>query len=103
MQEIFISVPVLRPCPGRSWQKSARSSWITGDSGLSVVELRIVEKHSLRSGIRQKSCCGNCCRSPNDYAVLFMHGGATSQFSMLPLNFLGRAASLIMYTPGTGL
>ena len=25
----------------------------------------------------------------NDYAVLFLHGGATAQYSMLPLNFLG--------------
>lgn len=26
----------------------------------------------------------------NDYAVLFLHGGATAQYSMLPLNFLAK-------------
>ena len=35
---------------------------------------------------------------PSDYAVLFMHGGATNQFSMLPLNFLktGESADYIV-------
>lgn len=30
---------------------------------------------------------------PEDYAVLFLQGGATTQFSMVPMNFLGAEAS----------
>ncbi len=59
------------------------------DTSLSVLELA----HRSDEFRKIRDCAERLLREllqvPDDYAVLFMHGGATSQFSMLPLNFLG--------------
>ena len=59
-------------------------------SGISVMEMshrsdafgEILEK--AREGIRE------ALSIPDNYQVLFLQGGATLQFSMVPMNFLGR-------------
>ena len=58
-------------------------------TGLSVLEL----PHRSDAFFEIRDQAGHLLREllqiPQEFAVLFMHGGATSQFSMLPLNFLG--------------
>ena len=38
---------------------------------------------------RRKRISANCSACPDDYAVLFLQGGATAQFAAVPLNLLG--------------
>ena len=62
-------------------------------TGLSVVELSHRGDELLAVRDRAEALLRELLQIPADYAVLFMHGGATNQFSMLPLNFLGKGKS----------
>lgn len=58
--------------------------------GMSVMEVSHRSKHfapvleAAKSGIRE------LLRVPDNYKILFLQGGASLQFSMIPLNFLGQ-------------
>lgn len=62
-------------------------------TGLSVLELP--HRSDAFFEIRDQAVQGlrELLQIPEEFAVLFMHGGATGQFSMLPLNFLGPGRS----------
>ncbi len=62
-------------------------------TGLSVVELSHRGDELLAVRDRAETLLRELLKIPDNYAVLFMHGGATNQFSMLPLNFLGGGKS----------
>jgi phosphoserine aminotransferase len=69
-------------------EEAQRDLWNIGGSGIGILE------HSHR-GATFKRVIGEAeadCRQlagiPDDYAVLFMQGGASTQFYMLPANFL---------------
>jgi len=68
-----------------------------GGAGASIMELshRSVEFSRVCSAAEQN--IRRLMNISNDYAVLFMHGGASSQFALIPLNFRigGRAADYI--------
>lgn len=58
--------------------------------GMSVMEVSHRSKHfepileAAKNGIRE------LLRVPDNYKILFLQGGASLQFSMIPLNFLGK-------------
>lgn len=64
-----------------------------GDSGMSVMEVSHRSKHfepilaSAESGLRE------LLSVPENYKILFLQGGASLQFSMIPQNFLGKDES----------
>ena len=60
------------------------------DSGISILELAHRSEEFIAIRDKAEVLLRELLRIPSDYEVLFMHGGATSQFSMLPLNFLGQ-------------
>ena len=62
-------------------------------SGLSVLELSHRSEEFIHIQEQAESLLRELMQVPDHYAVLFMHGGATSQYSMLPLNFLSEAES----------
>ena len=68
-----------------------------GGAGASIMELshRSVEFSRACSAAEQN--IRRLMNISNDYAVLFMHGGASSQFALIPLNFRngGRTADYI--------
>ena len=61
---------------------------VLGDTGIGVME------HSHRGAAftkiieRAEALCREIGNIPDDYAVLFLQGGASLQFGMLPMNFL---------------
>lgn len=63
------------------------------NTGLSVVELSHRSKEFFAIRNSAESLLRELIGISDDYAVLFMHGGASSQFSMLPLNFLSKGQS----------
>lgn len=58
-------------------------------TGLSVLELSHRSNEFIEILDRAESLLRELMDIPESYEVLFMHGGATTQYSMLPLNFLG--------------
>ncbi len=63
-----------------NWNKSGMSLLETPFSGASFKKLF----QEVRDNLRQLLAI------PDDYQILFMHGGASAQFSLVPLNLLGK-------------
>ncbi len=67
-----------------------------GGIGMSVMEISHRSKHfapileSAERGIRE------LLQVPENYRILFLQGGASLQFSMIPMNFLKRAADYVV-------
>ena len=59
-------------------------------SGMSVMEMSHRGKEFMSIADRRRRTCANCCGVPSNYKVLFLQGGATSQFAMVPMNLIGR-------------
>lgn len=62
-------------------------------TGLSVLELSHRSEEFIHIRNQAEFQFRKLMQVPEEYAVLFMHGGATSQYSMLPLNFLNNSES----------
>lgn len=83
----FSAGPAILPLPVLERAQSEMLSM--GGIGMSVMEISHRSKHfepilhDARHGIR------DLLNVPENYKILFLQGGATLQFSMIPLNFLG--------------
>jgi phosphoserine aminotransferase len=84
----FSAGPAVLPLPVL---EKAQSEMISlGGIGMSVMEVSHRSKHfepileSAGQGIRE------LLNVPDNYKILFLQGGATLQFSMIPINFLGK-------------
>ncbi len=62
-------------------------------SGMSVMEMSHRSKAFIAIAERAEADLRELLAVPDDYAVLFLQGGATTQFSMVPLNLLGEKDS----------
>ncbi|HLV76382.1 MAG TPA: 3-phosphoserine/phosphohydroxythreonine transaminase [Marinobacter sp.] len=62
-------------------------------TGMSVMEMSHRSKAFVAIAEEAESDLRELAGIPDDYAVLFMQGGASSQFSSIPLNLLGEASS----------
>lgn len=69
--------------------RAQEALWSLGDSGIGVLE------HSHRGRAftavieRAEALCRELAGIPDEYHVLFLQGGASTQFFMVPMNFLG--------------
>ncbi|MFK7815453.1 MAG: 3-phosphoserine/phosphohydroxythreonine transaminase [Gammaproteobacteria bacterium] len=57
-------------------------------TGLSVLELSHRSNEFIEIMNRAENLMRELMGVPDDYAVLLLHGGATTQYSMLPINFI---------------
>ena len=62
-------------------------------AGMSVLEMSHRGSAFMELAERAESDFRELLRIPENYRVLFMHGGATMQFAAVPLNLLGKGAS----------
>ncbi len=58
-------------------------------SGMSVMEMSHRGKHFMAIAEQAESDLREILSIPENYKVLFLQGGASSQFSMIPMNLLG--------------
>ena len=65
--------------------KSELLEW--GDSGMSIMEMSHRSSIFNNVAMTAKEDFINLMSIPDDYEVLFLQGGATHQFSMVPMNF----------------
>jgi phosphoserine aminotransferase len=84
----FSSGPSMLPPPVLAKAQSELTS--LNGSGISVMEMS--HRSDAFGEILQKAGAGirEALSIPDNYQVLFLQGGATLQFSMVPMNFLGR-------------
>ncbi|KOR30223.1 hypothetical protein TI03_00030 [Achromatium sp. WMS1] len=62
------------------------------DSGMSVLEMSHRDKEFLSIAKQAETDLRELLAVPNNYKILFLQGGASSQFAMVPLNLLGNKA-----------
>lgn len=60
------------------------------DSGMSIMEMSHRSKDFQAVVARGEAIAKELLDLPEDYKVLFLQGGASLQFSMIPMNFLGK-------------
>ena len=59
-----------------------------GNTGIGICEHSHRGKPFMAVAAEAESLCRKLAGIPDDYAVLFLQGGASLQFSMIPMNFL---------------
>ncbi len=69
-------------------RKSQDALWNLAGSGIGVMEHSHRGKEFSAVADRAEALCREIADNPADYDVLFLQGGASSQFFMVPMNFL---------------
>ena len=77
------------PLPAEVLERLREAPGIFADSGVSIFEVSHRSKQYAQMQERIEGRLRELLGIPKDYAVLFLTGGASSQFSMVPLNLLG--------------
>ena len=93
MQEVFYFGAGPAALPRPVLEKIRRELLDYRDTGLSILELPHRSDAFFEIRDQATQLLRELLQIPEEFAVLFMHGGATSQFSALPLNFLGPGRS----------
>lgn len=87
--------------PERVLRESQQALWSLGDSGIGILE------HSHRGPEfsevieRAEALCRKLAGIPDGYSVMFLQGGASTQFFMVPMNLLGRQQTADYINTGT--
>ncbi|HKG06227.1 MAG TPA: 3-phosphoserine/phosphohydroxythreonine transaminase [Pedobacter sp.] len=78
------------PCilPASVMQQAANAVIDWNSSGLSILEVSHRSPEFEAVVLKTQLLVRELLRVPDDYSVLFLQGGASTQFSMIPLNFL---------------
>lgn len=82
----FSAGPVMLPGPVRDRIRDDLGDW--RGTGFSVLELSQWDETLLAMFDQVESDLRALLGVPDDYAVLFLHGGASNQFAMVPMNLL---------------
>lgn len=79
--------------PQEALEKSAAAVLEFNNSGMSILEISHRSKDFENVLQRTKSLVRDLLGVPENYSILFLQGGASMQFAMVPMNFLhGKAA-----------
>lgn len=72
-------------------QQAADEMVSYGDSGMSVMEMSHRSSYFIDILHEAKSLFKELMNVPDNYEILFLQGGASTQFSMIPLNLLAKS------------
>jgi phosphoserine aminotransferase len=87
-QRIFNFSPGPATLPEPVLEEAQRALWSIDDSGIGILEQSHRGAAFKRVIGEAEADCRKLASIPEDYAVLFLQGGASTQFYMLPANFL---------------
>src|SRR5690554_369738 len=87
----FCAGPAILPEPVLQQARDEMLNW--NNSGMSVMEMSHHGEDFIRIAETAENDFRELAGISDDYAVLFMQGGASSQFSCIPLNLLGEKTS----------
>jgi len=71
------------------------------NSGIGLIELSHRSKHFMEIVEKTKSLLRLLLTIPDNYKILFLQGGASSQFFMVPMNLLGKNKKATYLNTGT--
>jgi phosphoserine aminotransferase len=74
-------------------RKTQEALWNLNGSGIGVMEHSHRDKPFMAVIEKAEALCRELAGVPADYDVLFLQGGASSQFFMVPMNFLSAGAT----------
>jgi len=83
----FSAGPAMLPLEVLERARAELTEW--GASGMSVMEMSHRGKQFMSIAEQAEADVRELMAIPDDYRVLFLQGGASSQFAMVPLNILG--------------
>ena len=84
----FSAGPATLPLPVLDQVREELTDWQGSD--MSVMEMSHRGKHFMRIAEQAEADLRDLLAIPDEYKVLFLQGGATAQFAMVPLNLLGQ-------------
>jgi phosphoserine aminotransferase len=70
-------------------------------SGMSVMEMSHRGKEFMSIAAEAEADLRGLMQVPDDYKVLFLQGGASSQFAMIPMNLIGRTGQADYFRTGS--
>jgi phosphoserine aminotransferase len=82
----FSAGPAMLPADVLESAKNEMPDW--HGSGMSVMEMSHRSKEYMSIALQAEADLRELLRMPDNYKVLFLQGGASSQFSMVPMNLL---------------
>lgn len=82
--------------PAEVLEKAQNELLSLGGIGMSVMEISHRSKHFAPILERAENGIRELLNVPENYKILFLQGGASLQFSMIPMNFLKRAADYVV-------
>ena len=74
-------------------RKSQEAMWNLNGSGIGVMEHSHRDKPFMAVIEKAEALCRELAGVPGDYDVMFLQGGASTQFFMIPMNLLGTDAT----------
>jgi len=83
----FSAGPAILPTAVMERAQQEMLDW--SDSGMSVMEMSHRGKEYMSIATKAEKDLREVMRIPDNYKVLFLQGGASAQFAMIPLNLLG--------------
>ena len=95
----FSAGPAILPEP--VLQTTQKALWTLGSSGVGLLESshRSAEFKAILE--QTEATCRELAQVPDNYRVLFLQGGASSQFFMIPMNFLNKGDTADYISTGT--
>jgi phosphoserine aminotransferase len=84
----FSAGPAMLPDEVMKMAASELTDW--HDSGMSVMEMSHRSKEFISIAEKAEADLREIMSIPDNYEVLFLQGGASSQFAMVPMNLLGK-------------
>ena len=94
MNRVYNFAPGPSTMPREVLETAAREMLCYSDSGMNVMEMSHRSKQYQAIFDETEAALRDLMRIPQDYAVLFLQGGATGQFAAIPMNLMtgsGRA------------
>ncbi|WP_108125499.1 3-phosphoserine/phosphohydroxythreonine transaminase [Saccharospirillum mangrovi] len=95
----FCSGPAMLPTPVMEQAQAELPDW--HGLGMSVMELSHRSDEFVAVSEHAEAKLRQLLEVPDDYAVLFLQGGATLQFSAIPMNLLGAGGAATFLDTGT--
>lgn len=81
--------------PESALQKSAAAALDFNNIGMSILEISHRSKDFDAVMIQTKSLVKELLDVPDNYSILFLQGGASTQFAMVPMNLLHKKAAYV--------
>ncbi len=93
MKRVYNFAPGPSTMPQEVLEQAAREMLSYGDTGMNVMEMSHRSKQYQAIFDETESLLRELMHIPQDYAVLFLQGGATGQFAAIPMNLMTGSGS----------